>query len=162
MSAFCWSSSCSADTLKDTLYRLTRRRHKVAQPSWYTTTSHDGVVLTPPLATEVCREIFRMLGAVKRFTGSAHAQTNDMVERLNDTLCQMLSHLIAVDQTNLDELQLHAIAEHNNSVSRGMGLAPNNVHIGRYSRLPMTFLEGRGSKGHQGRRRDQLELLQLM
>ena len=69
----------------------------------------------------VCREIFRMLGAVKRFTSSAHAQTNGMVERLNHTLYQMLSHLIADNHTNWDELLLHAIAAHNNSVSRGTG-----------------------------------------
>ena len=49
----------------------------------------------PEFVSTVCREIFRMLGAVKRFTSSAHAQTNGMVERLNHILCQMLSHLIA-------------------------------------------------------------------
>ena len=53
MSTFCWSSTCSAGTLKDTLYQLTKRRHKVAQPSWYTITSRDGVALTLSLATEV-------------------------------------------------------------------------------------------------------------
>ena len=116
----------------------------------------------PELVSTVCREIFRMLGAVKRFTSSAHAQTNGTVERLNHTLCQMLSHLIADNQTNWDELLLHAITAHNNSVGRGTGLAPNEVHIGRYPRLPMTILEGRGVRGHQGLRRDQLDFLQLM
>ena len=111
----------------------------------------------------VCEEIFRVLGAVKRFfTSSTHAQTNGMVERLNRTLCQMLSHLIADNQTNWDELLLHAIAAHNNSVSRGTGLAPNEAHIGRYPRLPMTILEGRGARDHQGLRRDQLDFLQPM
>ena len=103
-----------------------------------------------------------MLGAVKKITCSAHAQTNGMVERLNHTLCQMLSHLIADNQTNWDELLLHAIAAHNNNVSRGTRLAPNEVYIGRYPRLPMTILEGRGVKGHQGLKRDQLDYLQLM
>ena len=117
---------------------------------------------SPEFVSTVCREIFRMLGAVKRVTSSAHAQTNGMVERLNHTLCQMLSHLIADNQTNWDELLLHAIAAHNNSVSPGTGLAPNEVHIGRYPRLPTTILEGRGARGHQGLRRDQLDFLQLM
>ena len=103
-----------------------------------------------------------MLGAVKRFTTNAHTQTNGMVERLNQTLCQMLSHLIADNQTNWDELLLHAIAAHNNSVSRGTRLAPNEVHIRRYPRLPMTILEGHGARGHQALRRDQLDFLQLM
>ena len=103
-----------------------------------------------------------MLGAVKGFTSSAHAQTNGMVERLNHTMCQMLSYLIADDQTNWDELLLHAIAAHNNSVNHGTGLAPNEAHIVRYPRLPMTILERRGARGHQGLRRDQLDFLQVM
>ena len=103
-----------------------------------------------------------MLGAVKRFTSSAHAQTSGMVERLNYSLCQTLSHLIAGNQTNWDELLRHAIAAHNNSVSRDAGLAPDEVHIERYLRLPMTILEEREARGHQGLRRDQLDFLQLM
>ena len=55
---------------------------------------------------------------------------------------------------------MHAVAAHN--VSRGTGLAPNEVHIGRYPRLPMTILEGRGVKGHQGLKQDQLDYLELM
>ena len=84
-----------------------------------------------------------------------------MVKRLNRTLCQMLSYLIANDQKNWDAMFRHAVAAHN-SVSRGPGLAPNEVHIGRYPRLPMTILEGRGVKGHQGPKQDQLDYLELM
>ena len=89
----------------------------------------------------VCREIFRMLGSVKRFASSAQAQTNGIVERLNRRLCEMLSHLIVDNQTNWDVLLLHAIAAHNNSVSCGTGLAPNKAHIARFPRLPMAILE---------------------
>ena len=103
-----------------------------------------------------------MLGAVKRFTSSANAQTNGMFELINQTLCQMLSHLSVDNQTKWDELLLHAIAAYNDSVSRGTGLAPNEVHVRRYPRLPMTILERRGARGHQGLRRDKLDFLQLM
>ena len=41
-------------------------------------------------------------------------------------------------------------------------LAPNEAHIVRFIRLPVTILEGRGARSHQGLRRDQLDLLQLM
>ena len=85
-----------------------------------------------------------------------------MVERLNRTLCQMLSYLIADDQKNRDGMLMHAVAAHNSNVSRGTGLAPNEVHIGRYSRPPMTIFEGRGLRGHQGLNQDQLEYLELM
>ena len=104
----------------------------------------------PEFESTVCREIFRMLGAVKRVTSSAHAQTNGMVARLNHTLCQILSHLIANNQTNWDELLLHAIAAHNNSVSRGTGLAPNEVRIG-----PKTTNDNFGRTWSQGSSRTQ-------
>lgn len=74
----------------------------------------------------------------------------------------MLSHLIADDQNNWDEMLMQAVAAHNNNVSRGIGLAPNEGHIGRYPRLPMTILEGRSVKGHQSLKQDQLEYLELM
>ena len=54
----------------------------------------------PEFVSTVCREIFRMLGAVNIFTSSAHAQTTGMVERLNHALCQMLSNLVTDGQTN--------------------------------------------------------------
>ena len=36
---------------------------------------------------------------------------------------------IADDQENWDDIFLHAVAAHNNNVSRGTGLASNEVHI---------------------------------
>ena len=54
------------------------------------------------------------------------------------------------------------VAAQNNNVSRGTGLAPNNVHMGRYPRLPMTILEGRGIKGHECLKKDQLDCLEPM
>ena len=74
----------------------------------------------------------------------------------------MLSYLIANDQKNWDEMLMHAVAAHNNNVSGGTGLAPNEVHIGRYPRLPMTILKGRGVKGHQCLKQDHLDYLELM
>ena len=106
--------------------------------------------------------VYQTLGAVKKFASSYHSQTNGMVERLNHTLCQMLSYLIADDQNNWDDMLMHAVAAHNNNVSGGTGLAPNEVYIGRCPRLPMTILEGRGVRGHQGLKQDQLEYLELM
>ena len=56
---------------------------------------------------------------------------------------------------------MHAVAAHNNNVSRGTGLAPNEVRIGIYPRLPMTILEGQGVRD-QGLKQDQLDYLELM
>lgn len=70
--------------------------------------------------------------------------------------------MIVDNQADWDEMLPHAVAEHNNNVSRGTGLAPNLVHIGRYSRMPMTTLEGRDVPGNQGLKRDQLDCLNLV
>ena len=46
--------------------------------------------------SQVSKAVYETLGEVKKFTSSYHPQTNGMVERLNHTLCQMLSYLIAM------------------------------------------------------------------
>ena len=57
---------------------------------------------------------------------------------------------------------MHAVPAHNNNVGRRTGLAPNEVLIDIYPRLPMTILEGRGLKGYQGLKQDQLDYLEVM
>ena len=121
-------------------------------PRWgcpHTFSSDRGTEFTAQVSTAV----YQTLGAVKKFTGPYHPQKNGMFKRLNHTLCQMLSYLIADDQKNWDDMLMHAVAVHDN-VSRGTGLAPNEVYIGRHPRLPMTILERRGLRGHQGRKQD--------
>ena len=85
-----------------------------------------------------------------------------MVEMLKHTLCQMSSYLIADDNKNWDDMLMHTVEAHNNNVSRGTGLSSSEVHIGKYPRLPMTTLEGRSVRGHQGLKQDQLDFFGLM
>ena len=47
------------------------------------------------LISQVSRAVYQTLGAVNNFTSSYHPQTNGMVKRINHTLSQMLSYLIA-------------------------------------------------------------------
>ena len=107
------------------------------------------------LAKAVCK----MLGSVEKFTSSYHPQTNGMVERLNHTVCQMLAHLIADHQKDWDVMLGHVIAAHNNNISRGTGLASNQVQLGRYLRLPKTILEGREVPTGLGLRQEQAQYL---
>ena len=58
----------------------------------------------------------------------------------------MLSYTVADDQKTWDGMLMHALAAHNTNVSRGPGLAPNEVKFGIYPRLTITILEGRGIK----------------
>lgn len=114
-------------------------------------------------AAAVAKDVHRLLGAKKRLTSSFHPQTNGCVERLNHTVCQMLSHVISAQQTDWDEYLLPCVYAHNNHVSRATGLAPMELHIGRYPRLPMTILGSKNEiKGWQSKKRDDLDYLQLM
>lgn len=112
--------------------------------------------------SQVGRAVNETLAAIESFTSSYHPQTNGMVEGLNHTICQMLTYFIADDQNICDDMLIHAVAAHNNNVSRGTGLAPNEEHVDRYPRLPITILEGRGVQGYQGLKHDQLDYLEVM
>ena len=46
---------------------------------------------------------------------------------------------------------------YNNSVNAATGLAPNEIHIGRMPRLPLTVFERKNTGGHQSLDRDVVE-----
>ena len=50
---------------------------------------------------------------------------------------------------------------YNNSVSAATGLAPNEVHMNRLPRSPLTIFEHRYARGHQSLARDHLEHCEL-
>ena len=47
---------------------------------------------------QVAQHVYEILGSKKRLTISSHPQTNGCVERLNYTVCQMLSHVVISNQ----------------------------------------------------------------
>lgn len=81
---------------------------------------------------EVSLAVYEMLGAAKRSTCSYHHAFNGLVEIPNDTLCQLLAHVVNDKHKNWDEM-LHVISAHNN-VSRGIGLSPSE---GTHWALPL-------------------------
>ena len=112
---------------------------------------------------QVAQQVYDILGSKKRLTSSFHPQTNGCVERLNHTICQMLSHVVSSKQDDWDEYLLQVVYAHNNHISKATGLAPNEVHIGRYPRLPMTLLSSQKQiRGVQSLKQDELDYLQLM
>ena len=55
----------------------------------------------------------------------------------------------------------HVEFAYNNSVSAATGLAPNEVHMGRLPRLPLTVIDRTGVVGHQSLARDHLAYCDL-
>ena len=86
-------------------------------------------------------------------TSSYHPNGIDEVERVNHMVAQMLA-MVNELQNNWDLQLPHVEFAHNNSVSAATGLAPNEVHMGRLSRLPLTSFERTGVFGHQSVARD--------
>ena len=64
-------------------------------------------------------------------------------------------------QTDSDVLLPHVSAAYNNSVNAATGLAPNEIHIGRLPRLPLSVFEPENIGGHQSLDRDHLVYINL-
>ena len=65
-------------------------------------------------------------------------------------MAQML-YMVVNDRQNDWDLHLsHVMLSYNNSVNAATGLCPNELHLGRYPRLPITVFERNTFDGHQG------------
>ena len=99
---------------------------------------------------------------VRRVTTTAyHPSGNGGVERVNHTMAQMLSMVVNERQDDWDLHLPHVEFAYNNSVSAATGLAPNQVHMGRLPRFPLTVFDNIYARGHQSIARDHLEYCQL-
>ena len=94
-------------------------------------------------------------------TNSYHPNGNGGVERVNHTMAQMLAMVVNELQNNRDVQLPHVELAYNNSVSAVTGLAPNELHMGRFPRLPFTSFERTGVFGHQSLARDHLSYCDL-
>ena len=95
-------------------------------------------------------------------TTTFHPQINSGVERVNPCLAQLLSLVISEQQDDWDEWLPYVVQAYNNSVSAATGLAPNEIHLGRMPRLPMTIIDECVAKGHVGEKQDQLLYLDIV
>ena len=73
----------------------------------------------------------------------------------------MLPMVGGEQQTDRDIHLPHVESAYNNSVSAVTGLAPNEVHMSRLSRPPLTVFDLPNIGGHQGLNRDQLSYVDL-
>ena len=129
-------------------------------PLWgcpVTLLSDNGQQFTFKLATIV----YDRVGIRKVNTSAYHPCTNGGVERVNHVLAQMLSMVGNEKQTDWDVLLPHVSAAYNNSVNVATELAPNEIHIGRLPRLPLSVFEPENIGGHQSLDRDHLVYINL-
>ena len=96
--------------------------------------SDNGLQFCAHLATAV----YKLMGIHKLITSAYHPSGNGGVERVNHTMAQMLAMVCNKHQNDWDGHLPHVEYAYNNSVSAATGLAPNEVHIGRLPRLPLT------------------------
>ena len=69
-------------------------------------------------------------------------------------MAQMLAVVVNEGQDDWDLHLPHVDFAYNNSVSAATGLAPNEVHMGRLSCLPLTVFDRPSVVGHQSLARD--------
>ena len=73
----------------------------------------------------------------------------------------MLAKVVNERQGDWDLHLPHVEFAYNNAVSAATGLAPNEVHMGRLPRLPLTGFDRTGVVGHQRLARDHLAYCDL-
>ena len=105
--------------------------------------------------------VYKLLGIHKLTTSAYHPSGNGGVERVNHTMAQMLAMVCNEHQNDWDVHLPHVEYAYNNSVSAATGLAPNEVHIGRLPRLPLTVFDRSYGGTHQNLDRDQLAYCDL-
>ena len=97
----------------------------------------------------------------KLATSSYHLNCNGGVERVIHTMAQMLAMVVNERQDDWDLHLPHVEFAYNNSVSAATGLAPNQVHMGRFPPPPLTVFDRTGVVRHQSLARDQLAYCDL-
>ena len=111
--------------------------------------------------SKLSQAAYHLLGVHKLATSSYHPNCNGGVERVNHTMAQMLAVVVNERQDDRDLHLPHLEFAYNNSVSAATGLAPNEAHMGRLLRLPLTAFDRTGVVEHQSLARDHLAYCDL-
>ena len=93
------------------------------------------------LTSKLARAVYDRLGINKVNTCDYHPCTNGGVERVNHVLAQMLSRGSNEQQTDWDALLPHVSLTYNNSTTAATRLAPNEIHIDRLPRVPLSVFK---------------------
>ena len=115
----------------------------------------------PQFCAWLATAVYKLLGINKLTTSAYHPSGNGDVERVNHTMAQMLA-MVGNEHQNDWDVRLPLVEyTYNNPVSAATGLAPNEVHIRRLPRPPLTVLDQSYGGAHQNLDRDQLAYCDL-
>ena len=111
--------------------------------------------------SKLSQAVYQLLGVHKLATSSYHPNCNGGVERVNHTMAQLLAMVVNERQDDWDLHLPHVEFAFINSVGAATGLAPNEVHMGRLPRLPLTVFDRTGVVRHESLARDHLAYCDL-
>ena len=99
------------------------------------------------VCSKLSRAVYKLFRVWKIATSSCHTNTIGGVERTRWSKCwQWWS---SSSKHNWEQQLPHVEFAYSNSVSTPTGLAPNEVHMGRLPRSPLTIFERTGVAGYQ-------------
>ena len=105
--------------------------------------------------------VYQLMGVRTFAASSYHPDDNSGVERVNHTMTQTLDMVVNDRQDDWDLQLPHVEFAYNNSVSAVTGVLPNEGHMGKLLRLPLTVFERTGVAGHQSLAHDYLPYCDL-
>lgn len=95
---------------------------------------------------------------MRQFATSAyHPNGNGGVERVNHTIPQIPEMVVTERQVDWHAHLPHVESAYNFSSSTGTGLAPNEAHMNRAPRFPLTIFGHHYARGHQSFALDRLK-----
>lgn len=101
------------------------------------------------------------MGMRKLATRAYHPVDNTETEVVHHTIALLLLMVANEHQNNWDEQWSNVKVAFKNSVSAPTELAPDEVHLGRLPRLPISVIKRYGASGNLNLGRDQLEYCDL-
>ena len=105
--------------------------------------------------------VYQFLGVRKLSSSSYHPNCNGGVERVSHNMAPTLAMFANEPHCDWDLHLPHVEFAYNNSASTATGLVPNEIHMGRLPRLPLTGLDRTGVVGHRSLARDYLAYCDL-
>ena len=143
------------------MYAVTAAELQLAFASTGIFTSGDARTAYSWTTASSLAQSFRMpstsfLGFGKSPPAATTQKGNGGMDHFDHTMAQMLDMVVIELQNNWNEQLPHIEFAYKISASAATSLAPNEVHMGRLPRLPLTIFERTGVAGHQSLAHDHL------